>query len=72
MCLQALCQSPVSCNAMSPQSFKVVIILAIVFNANCKVCVMEAYAHEFLQCEVMIDGSGDFPKDLSNLGVDIP
>jgi hypothetical protein len=69
VCLQALCQSHVSCNAMSPQIFKVVIVFARVFNANCKVCVMEAYAHEFLQCEVMIDGSGDFPKDLSNLGV---
>jgi hypothetical protein len=30
---------------------------------------METYAHEFLQCEVTIDGSGDFSKDLSNLGV---
>jgi hypothetical protein len=24
---------------------------------------VEAYAHEFLQCEVMIDGSGDFQED---------
>jgi hypothetical protein len=32
---------------------------------------MDVYAHEFLQCEVMIDGGGDFLKKLSNLGVDI-
>jgi hypothetical protein len=52
---------------MSPQSSKVV--LAIVFNANCWVRIMEAYAHEFLQCEVTSDGSNDFLEDLSNLRV---
>jgi hypothetical protein len=31
---------------------------------------MEVYACEFLQCEMMIDGSGDFLEDLSNLGID--